>query len=81
MLSFQASQVGKKSELLPAGWSSDSTVYTLLYQPADGTDTHLLKVIRMEESLLVHFMVNFEYFHDFYYILKAYCKTSVTPAC
>ncbi|CAH1774476.1 unnamed protein product [Owenia fusiformis] len=46
----------KKSELLPANWSESQDVYSLLYQPSTGNDTHILKVVRMDNTLLVHLM-------------------------
>jgi len=45
-----------KSEMLPEGWSGDSTLYTLLYMPNDAEKAHLLKIIAIDGTLLVHFM-------------------------
>ncbi len=47
----------KKSELLPPGWNSNSDIYALLYQPSDSNDSHLLKIIVADGSLLVHILV------------------------
>ncbi|XP_022101501.1 proteasome inhibitor PI31 subunit-like [Acanthaster planci] len=48
---------GQKSELLPSAWNEGTCdVYTLRYQPIEGTDFYLLKVIRMDDTLLVHLL-------------------------
>ncbi|XP_071804395.1 proteasome inhibitor PI31 subunit-like [Asterias amurensis] len=51
----EESPTGQKSELLPDGWcegTSDS--YALRYQPTEGEDGYLLKVVRIDDTLLVH---------------------------
>lgn len=45
------------SELLPAGWNASQDYYVLQYRPSEGNDLYLLKVIRMEDTLLVHVLV------------------------
>lgn len=46
-----------KTEILPDGWNASQDVYTLHYQP-ENTDnnTHLLKVVKADQNLLVHVM-------------------------
>ena len=61
MLLFQAPKNVasiKKSEVLPNGWNENSDFYTLLYQPHDSDATHLLKVVKMDDTLLLHVMVS-----------------------
>ncbi|XP_071142842.1 proteasome inhibitor PI31 subunit-like [Mytilus edulis] len=45
----------KKSEMLPNGWNANQDMYTLRYK--DSSDkVHILKIMRVDEDLLVHFM-------------------------
>jgi len=45
----------RASEVLPAGWNADSSCYSLVYQH-DKQGGFLLKVIRMDDSLVIHLM-------------------------
>ncbi|XP_038051348.1 proteasome inhibitor PI31 subunit-like [Patiria miniata] len=48
---------GQKTELLPSEWNGGTgEAYNLRYQPAEGTDYYLLKVVRMDDTLLVHIL-------------------------
>ena len=49
----------KQTEKLPRGWNSQTGVYCVLYQRKKSADsaTYLLKLIPMEEYLLVNLMV------------------------
>ncbi|XP_052097246.1 proteasome inhibitor PI31 subunit-like isoform X1 [Mytilus californianus] len=45
----------KKSEMLPKGWNDNQDMYTLQYK--DSSDkVYILKIMRVDEDLLVHFM-------------------------
>ena len=51
------SKGGKKSEMLPRGWNDNQELYTLRYKPAErSSNVYLLKIIRIDDDLLVHFM-------------------------
>ena len=54
----QVPQNVERSELLPAGWNASQDIYALLYQPSDSDDTHLLKCIPVDGSMLVHVLVS-----------------------
>ena len=47
----------KKSELLPPGWNDEADAYTLRYQYGNEPEVYILKIIRMQDTLLVHVMV------------------------
>ena len=53
----------KGSEMLPAGWNESEDVYHLVYIQSASQAIFLLKIIRMDDSLLVHLMVSDLYFH------------------
>ncbi|PIK35603.1 putative proteasome inhibitor PI31 subunit-like, partial [Apostichopus japonicus] len=44
----------KKKEVLPAGWNESDESYILRYEPSDSEELHRLKVLRIEDTLLVH---------------------------
>lgn len=46
----------KKSELLPADWSSNKELYSLRYKPKDGETQILLKAIVVDSSLIFNLM-------------------------
>ncbi|KAI0231071.1 Proteasome inhibitor PI31 subunit [Lamellibrachia satsuma] len=46
-----------KTEMLPEGWNASQDVYTLHYQPENSNgNTHLLKVVKADHTLLIHVM-------------------------
>ncbi len=47
----------KKSELLPADWSSNKELYSLRYQAKDGDTRLLLKAIVVDSTLIFNLMV------------------------
>ena len=66
---LQNSKDGKKSEMLPRGWNDNQELYTLRYKPAErSSNVYLLKIIRIDDDLLVHFMVCYSslYGHNLY---------------
>ncbi|KAK2140918.1 hypothetical protein LSH36_1205g00086 [Paralvinella palmiformis] len=46
----------KKSELLPSGWNDSQDIYTLQYVQEQNKHIYMLKVIKIDEELIVHFM-------------------------
>ncbi|KAM6163479.1 proteasome inhibitor PI31 subunit [Rhynchocyon petersi] len=44
----------KKSELLPAGWSSNKDLYVLRYESKDGSRKLLLKAVTVEKSMIIN---------------------------
>ena len=43
--------------MLPRGWNDNQELYTLRYKPAErSSNVYLLKIIRIDDDLLVHFM-------------------------
>ena len=53
--------------MLPTGWNASQDVYALLYQPSDSEDTHLLKCIAVDGSMLVHILVSSTSSEENYY--------------
>ncbi|KAJ8020340.1 Proteasome inhibitor PI31 subunit [Holothuria leucospilota] len=47
-----------KSEILPPGWNTSDENYVLRYEPADSKDVHCLKILRIEDTLLIHILRN-----------------------
>uniref|UniRef100_A0AAV2M4H4 Proteasome inhibitor PI31 subunit n=1 Tax=Knipowitschia caucasica TaxID=637954 RepID=A0AAV2M4H4_KNICA len=54
----EARSSDKKSELLPADWSSNKELYTLRYKPTDADTLYMLKGIPIDSALLFNFMVS-----------------------
>ncbi|XP_046547412.1 proteasome inhibitor PI31 subunit-like [Haliotis rubra] len=48
--------LSKKTERLPPGWNNSKELYTLKYNHTKSNDDFVLKVVKIDESLLVHFM-------------------------
>ncbi|PIK39396.1 putative proteasome inhibitor PI31 subunit-like [Apostichopus japonicus] len=47
-------QPKKKTEVLPDGWNESDESYILRYEPSDSEELHRLKVLRIDDTLLVH---------------------------
>lgn len=52
----EPSSSDKKSEMLPAGWSSNKDLYTLRYKASDGDVQFLLKANTVETVVIFHLM-------------------------
>lgn len=57
LLSLQPRNSDKKSELLPADWSSNKELYSLRYKAKDGDTQLLLKAIAVDSTLIFNLMV------------------------
>lgn len=54
---FQPSSRDKKSELLPADWSSNKELYSLRYRTSDTEPVMVLKAIAVDSTLIFNLMV------------------------
>ncbi|KAK6183594.1 hypothetical protein SNE40_011043 [Patella caerulea] len=52
----KAKSCDKKSEMLPKGWNSDENLYVLRYNQTSNNKIFILKIIKIDDSLMVNFM-------------------------
>ena len=58
MLQKRKNDVGEESEMLPEGWNTTPNLYILRYKSTTTSDIFILKVLSVDNSLLVHFWVS-----------------------